>query len=336
MLDLRHAQTPTMRHTNEHGTSAELNTIAPTPRPSPSGGQASVGLMKYDAMRAALIAAHRIDEVLEIKNRAVALQAYARQAHDREAEIKLAQIKLRAMRRMGELLIEMGENGERASKGDRPITISADPLTHQRCLALLRFRGAQIEVEHDVHESFSGDRFICARFGARPAGWRPPVISYNRACESLFRHPLYDLAHNPLCSQLAPLRFRFSLLQCSTIQPVFTMATRLLFSFEPMLCKNAGRLRDGVGWRYELKLDGFRALGRKSGRGAQLWLRNQNNFAGRFFDIANGIAVIPSNTLIYGEIVAVDEKGQAIIQPAAKLRRGASAIRAISSRFTIL
>jgi FkbM family methyltransferase len=73
-------------------------------------------------------------------------------------------------------------------------TISADPLTHQRCLALLRSRGAQIEVEHDVHESFSGEGFICARFGARPAGWRPPVISYNRACESLFRHPLYDLA----------------------------------------------------------------------------------------------------------------------------------------------
>jgi FkbM family methyltransferase len=72
--------------------------------------------------------------------------------------------------------------------------ISGDPLTHQRCLALLRSLGAQIEVEHDVQESFSGDGLICARFAATPAGWRAPRISYNRASESLFRHPLYDLA----------------------------------------------------------------------------------------------------------------------------------------------
>ena len=72
--------------------------------------------------------------------------------------------------------------------------ISGDPLTHQRCLALLRSLGAQIEVEHDVQESFSGDGLICARFAAAPAGWRAPRISYNRASESFFRHPLYDLA----------------------------------------------------------------------------------------------------------------------------------------------
>jgi FkbM family methyltransferase len=72
--------------------------------------------------------------------------------------------------------------------------ISGDPLTHQRCLAVLRSFGAQIEVEHDVQESFSGDGLICARFTTPPAGWHPPKISYNRASESFFRHPLYDLA----------------------------------------------------------------------------------------------------------------------------------------------
>jgi hypothetical protein len=72
--------------------------------------------------------------------------------------------------------------------------ISGDPLTHQRCLTLLRSLGAQIEVEHDVQESFSGDGLICARLAAAPAGWRAPQISYNRTSESLFRHPLYDLA----------------------------------------------------------------------------------------------------------------------------------------------
>lgn len=72
--------------------------------------------------------------------------------------------------------------------------ISGDPLTHQRCLAVLRNAGASIEVEHDVHESFSGDGLIVARFGPAPAGWAPPPISRNRYSESYFRNPLYDLA----------------------------------------------------------------------------------------------------------------------------------------------
>lgn len=73
-------------------------------------------------------------------------------------------------------------------------TISGDPLTHQRCLALLQILGAQIEVEHDIQESFSGDGLICARFVPVPPAWRAPKLSFNRASTSLFRDPLYDLA----------------------------------------------------------------------------------------------------------------------------------------------
>ena len=72
--------------------------------------------------------------------------------------------------------------------------ISGDPLTHQRCLAILRECGATIEAEHDVHESFSGDGLIVARFGPAPDGWTPVEISHNRASKSLFRHLAYDLA----------------------------------------------------------------------------------------------------------------------------------------------
>jgi hypothetical protein len=72
--------------------------------------------------------------------------------------------------------------------------ISGDPLTHQRCLTMLRNVGAVIEVEHDVHESFSGDGLIVARFVPAPAGWIGVKISRNRYSESLFRNPLYDLA----------------------------------------------------------------------------------------------------------------------------------------------
>jgi FkbM family methyltransferase len=72
--------------------------------------------------------------------------------------------------------------------------ISHDPLTHQRCVVVLRQAGATILAEHDVHESFSGDGLIVAKFGPVPDGWRTPRLSYNRYSESLLRNPLYDLA----------------------------------------------------------------------------------------------------------------------------------------------
>ena len=72
--------------------------------------------------------------------------------------------------------------------------ISNDPLTHQRCLAVLKNAGATIVAEHDVQESFSGDGLIAAKFGPLPQDWHQPLLSYNRYSDSLFRNPLYDLA----------------------------------------------------------------------------------------------------------------------------------------------
>ena len=72
--------------------------------------------------------------------------------------------------------------------------ISRDYLTHERCLQLLRNAGASVEVEHTPYESFSGDGRIVARFGSAPQGWAPPRISRARACETLFRAPIFDLA----------------------------------------------------------------------------------------------------------------------------------------------
>lgn len=74
--------------------------------------------------------------------------------------------------------------------------ISGDPLTHQRCLAMLKDFGGRILAEHDVHESFSGDGLIAVYFGSEPLDWVEPPISRNRYSTSLFRNPLYDLAAN--------------------------------------------------------------------------------------------------------------------------------------------
>ena len=73
-------------------------------------------------------------------------------------------------------------------------SISGDPLTHQRCLAVIEHCGGAVFAEHDVHESFSGDGLIAARFGPDQAAWPTIPLSFNRYSSSLFRNPLYDLA----------------------------------------------------------------------------------------------------------------------------------------------
>ena len=54
------------------------------------------------------------------------------------------------------------------------------------------------------------------------------------------------------------------------------------------------RLPEGHEWYYELKFDGFRDVGRKSGRSAQLWSRNQKDFTRRFPSVVKGIVELPS------------------------------------------
>ena len=74
-------------------------------------------LVHYNAMRQALIKAHQIDEVKDLRDRAESLRAYAKQAGESlENQNLMAEIKLRAERRAGEILQDM----EKAPAGRKP------------------------------------------------------------------------------------------------------------------------------------------------------------------------------------------------------------------------
>jgi ATP-dependent DNA ligase len=59
-----------------------------------------------------------------------------------------------------------------------------------------------------------------------------------------------------------------------------------------------------------LKLDGYRALGINSASRVQLRSRNDNDFSVRYPAIVKALAALPDETVIDGEVVALDESGR--------------------------
>src|SRR5687768_3939255 len=79
----------------------------------------------------------------------------------------------------------------------------------------------------------------------------------------------------------------------------------------PMLLLRTDSLpNDGDRWEYQLKFDGYRAIAFKTGGKIHLRSRNDNDFSIRYSNIVAGLAALPDETVIDGEVIALDDNGR--------------------------
>lgn len=79
---------------------------------------------------------------------------------------------------------------------------------------------------------------------------------------------------------------------------------------EPMLLLRTENLPESGDFQYELKFDGYRALAIKTSGKVHLRSRNDNDFSSRYPAIVKALALMPDDTVIDGEVVALDPDGK--------------------------
>jgi bifunctional non-homologous end joining protein LigD len=104
-----------------------------------------------------------------------------------------------------------------------------------------------------------------------------------------------------------------------TLQPPADSLTALPDSppafIAPMQAKLVDRLPAGDQWRYELKLDGYRAIAIKTGSGARLISRNEKDLSGDYPELVDAVRQLPLREgVLDGEVVVLDEEGKPSFQ----------------------
>jgi DNA ligase D-like protein (predicted ligase) len=95
---------------------------------------------------------------------------------------------------------------------------------------------------------------------------------------------------------------------------------------EPMECLAVPKLPDGSQWVYEIKLDGYRAIAVKSTGQLNLLSRRRNSFNRQYPLIFEALAELPDNTVVDGEVVALNESSRPDFNLLQHFRAGASQI----------
>lgn len=88
---------------------------------------------------------------------------------------------------------------------------------------------------------------------------------------------------------------------------------------EPMLCVPTSELLSGPESSYELKLDGYRGLAIKAGGRCKLLSTQWQRPERRFPEITGALQHLPDDTVIDGEIVALDTQTTGVIQSSREL-----------------
>jgi ATP-dependent DNA ligase len=79
---------------------------------------------------------------------------------------------------------------------------------------------------------------------------------------------------------------------------------------EPMECLPVENIPEGELLTYELKLDGYRLVAVKTGDKVTLYSRRGTDLSKRFENVTAGLATLPDETVIDGELVGLDEQGK--------------------------
>ena len=97
---------------------------------------------------------------------------------------------------------------------------------------------------------------------------------------------------------------------------------------EPMLAQSAAALPQArKDWIYEIKLDGYRCLVGRDSTGVKVWSRRGIAYNKEFPHVAEAGADLPMDTLVDGEVVALDQKGRPSFNLLQHRRSQASAVR---------
>lgn len=90
----------------------------------------------------------------------------------------------------------------------------------------------------------------------------------------------------------------------------------------PMMAQLADELPIGKEWRYEVKLDGIRAIAVKNGRDVKLFSRRPRDMTENFPEIVSVLRRLRQRQLVLdGEIIALDEEGRSSFQLLQNLKR---------------
>ena len=86
-----------------------------------------------------------------------------------------------------------------------------------------------------------------------------------------------------------------------------SMPTRFI---PPTFLQRVASLPEGPEWGYEVKLDGYRALAIKTNGKVLLRFTNNKDFNSNYPSVAKALAVLPDETVIDCEVVALDSTGR--------------------------